>query len=131
MGSRFRGHLDALVKGAEIILKGARGSISGTHYAEANQSDGYRYLSIHPSETGNVNITGENVNSRFELPQILRTYMGFSRRDEAIIIGNSSYFELWKLIDLKKYIESNPFTIEDAEALSQMELTISANQPTL
>ena len=125
------GYLDALVKRAEVILKGARGSISGTHYAEANQRDGYRYLSIHPSETGNVNIIGGKFNSRFELPQILRTYMGFSRRDEAIIVGNGSYFELWKLIDLKKYIESNPFTIEDAEALSQMELTISANQPAL
>lgn len=118
------GSLDALVRGTEIILKNARGSIGGRYRMEQMHRDGYGYLSFYPSTAGNVEILSGKVNSRFRLSRDSLEHLGFARKDKAIVTGNRTYFELWRLADRIEYINSNPYTKEDALALSQAEARV-------
>ena len=127
MANQFIGHIDALVRGAEIILTNSRGSIGGKYVMGKDYRNGYPYLSFYPSKTGNIEILGGKVNSRFRLSCDCLEHLGFSGKDEAIIIGNDAYFELWKLSNLEDLIKSRPFTEEDAISLSQAEQNLSLN----
>ena len=129
MANQLMGHIDALVGGTTIILKNTKGSVEGMHHIEKGQRDGYGYLSFCPDEHGNIEIVGGKVNSRFMLPHEYINYLGLARKDEAIILGKSNYFELWKLTDIEKNIRAHPFTEQDALSLSQAEGPIPSHQP--
>ena len=116
----FRGYIDVLVRGTEIILKHTRGSLQGTYNVEPSQREGYRYLSFRPYVGGDINIASGKNNSRFRLTRELLGYLGLAKKDDAKIMGMGNYFELWKLSDLKEHIEANPFTEEDAITLSHL-----------
>jgi len=131
MTNQFMGHIDALVRGTTVILKNTKGSVEGRYHIEKGQREEYAYLSFCLSEHGDMEIVGGKVNSRFVLPHEYLNHLGFTRKDEAIVLGKNDYFELWKLTDIEKSIQSHPFTEQDALSLSQAEGSIPSNQPIL
>lgn len=121
MASQFMGHIDALVRRTEIILIRSRGSVGQRYQIEKNHREGYAYLSFHSSKTGNIDITSGKVNSRFELSQDHLDHLDFAKKDDAVIIGKSMYFELWKRTDFEERMNLNPYTDADALSVSHLE----------